>query len=109
MASIFVGAIVLSLRLTLNGPIAAAKASRSRGTQLPAGGRYFFRNGRLTKLTHPMWVYFETSHDLSHCTDPRCPRVSDGVLTFLQEEFGHYLVVVRHGPQRFTLSTIEYE
>jgi hypothetical protein len=36
-------------------------------------------------------------------------RVSDRVLTFLQEEFGHYLVVVRHEPQRFALSTIEYE
>jgi len=36
-------------------------------------------------------------------------RVSDRVRTFLQEAFGHYLVVVRHGPQRFALSTIEYE
>src|SRR5271163_357254 len=66
-ASIFVGIIALGLRLLLLTVIPPPR---------PAGPDEFsyllaadtFSHGRLTNQTHPMWVHFETFHELSRPT-----------------------------------------
>ena len=66
-ASIFVGAIALSLRLLLTHLLPLPKpAVHDEFSYLLAADT--FSHGRLTNPTHPMWIHFETFHELSRPT-----------------------------------------
>ena len=66
-ASIFVGAIALGLRLLLTPLLPLPKpAVHDEFSYLLAADT--FSHGRLTNPTHPMWIHFETFHELSHPT-----------------------------------------
>jgi hypothetical protein len=66
-ASIFVGAIALGLRLLLTTLLPLPKpAVHDEFSYLLAADT--FSHGRLTNPTHPMWIHFETFHELSHPT-----------------------------------------
>jgi hypothetical protein len=67
VASIFVGAIALSLRLLLTPLFPLPKpAVTDEFSYLLAADT--FSHGRLTNPTHPMWIHFETFHELFHPT-----------------------------------------
>ena len=66
-ASIFVGALALSLRLLLTSLLPLPKpAVHDEFSYLLAADT--FSHGRLTNPTHPLWIHFETFHELSHPT-----------------------------------------
>ncbi len=66
-ACIFVGAIALGLRLLLTTLLPLPKpAVHDEFSYLLAADT--FSHGRLTNPTHPMWIHFETFHELSHPT-----------------------------------------
>ncbi len=67
LASIFVGVVALSLRLLLLLVIPRPEPSLDdEFSYLLASNT--FSHGRLTNPTHPMWIHFETFHELMHPT-----------------------------------------
>ena len=67
MASVFVGLIALSLRLLLLLVIPPPQPSLHDEFSYLLAAQTFI-HGRLTNAIHPMWIHFETFHELSHPT-----------------------------------------